>query len=210
MRFHLPSFLYHFDIITPVDMPYCHYNFRLYLYPGRPVKTETLQHLVNHALLSALRDPQGKQTTTEYSSLFETPSDTYLDALSEALTDTQTYLQRCPRDEPREVGEVVKYDYQIDLQEVSRILQAVRLAEDVKLVRALVKHNRFVSLRMLRECIKTRFGVVFSDRRLTLSLNALERQGVLKRSKTLHITGREVVKEEKKRRSWLRKEEKEG
>lgn len=192
--------------MVPFDMPYCHYNFRLFLYPGAPVKTETLQNLVKNALLAALRDPKGKQTTTEYYSLFETPSDAYLDALVNALTDKQTYLHRCPRNNEREPGEAVKYDYQIDLQEVSRILQAVRLAEDVKLIQELVKFNRFVSLRMLRTCIKTRFGVVFSDRRLTLALNELERLGELRRGKTLHVSGREVVPDKKKKRlSWLRR-----
>lgn len=201
----MPSFLHHFNGKAPFDMPFCHYNFRLYLYPGRPVKTSTLQSLVKNSLLDALRDPQGTQTNTEYYSLFETPTGAYLDALSDALTENQTYLVRCAREESREPGEAVKYDYQIDLRNVSAIVQRVRLQQDVKLLCPLVKFNRFVSLRMLREMVKTRFGVIFSDRRLTLAFNEMERQGILRRGKSLHISGREVVQEKKRRLSWLRK-----
>ena len=205
MRFHLPSFLYHFDQIVPYDVPYCQYNYRVFLSPSRPLKTVFLQDLVSHALLSSLRDPQGTPTETERVSLFATPTGTYLDALHDALHETQTYLARIAREQESGGGGKVRYDYRIDLRVVACLLRRIRLEEDVHLLKHVIRSCEVVSLRLLRELCKTRYGVVLSDRRLTPALKVLEKQGLVKRGTEFSHVGRDVVSESKTRFAWLRR-----
>ena len=166
------------------------------------MKTVFLQDLVSHALLSSLRDPQGTPTETERVSLFVTPTVTYLDALHDALHETQTYITRIVREQENGGGGTVRYDYRLDLRVVACLLRRIRLEEDVHLLKHVIRSCEVVSLRLLRELCKTRYGVVLSDRRLTPALKVLEKQGLVKRGTEFSHVGRDVVSESKTRFSW--------
>ena len=195
MRFHSPSFLHYLEFGLPLDVAFMHHRNTVYVLAKAPLRVEFLQELVAETVQRSILEPVGTLTQTEERSLFSTPPEPHVEALCQALLKDREYIRKTQVKRGEGGGEGTRYEYQIDLAAVNRIVQRVRLEEDARLVRSLIAGDAFTSIRIARKKVNLAIGRDFSKVRLEKALKHLEMLGVLARPKKnrLQSIGREVV-----------------
>ena len=192
MRLHIPSFLHYVQCALPLDIAVLHHHYVVYLFSQAPVRLDFLQDVIAATVIRSCCEPLGTLTRPEERSVFKTPPATHLETLSQTLLREKTYLTFY-RQAPGPGGGEVRYEYRVNLRKVQALVQAVRLQEDVKLIRQLIRGDYYTSLRLLAHKVYFNTGRVFSRKRLSAVVAYLEGQGVLTRDGQLRTTGRRVV-----------------
>jgi hypothetical protein len=192
MRFHIPSFLHYLECSLPLDIAVLHHHYVVYLFSQTPVKLDFLQAVIADTVIRSCCDPIGALTETEKQSVLKTPPATHLETLSETLLGEKTYLS-FTRQPPGEGGGEVRYEYRVNLRKLQQLIQAVRLQEDVKLIRRLIQGDYYTSLRLLAHKVYFNTGRVFSRKRLETAVLYLETQGILTRDDQVRTEGRRIV-----------------
>jgi hypothetical protein len=192
MRLHIPSFLHYLQCHVPLDIAILHHHYIVYLFSQTPVRLDFLQEMIAETVIRSCCEPIGTLTSTEEQSVLKTPIATHLETLSETLLREKTYLAFY-RQKPGEGGGEVRYEYRVNLRKIQALIQAVRLQEDIKLIRQLIQGDYYTSLRLLAHKVYFNTGRVFSRKRLETAVLSLEAQGILTRDDQVRTEGRRVV-----------------
>jgi len=192
MKFHLPSFKWYFERQFDYTFDIWFHGWTAYVETRNPFFTQKiLTEIVITAITEALDAPLDAPDGPRRRSVLDAPIDTHIDAVQGALSERYEYLQK--QTISTEHGE--RYEWQIDLRSVQRILIETRQTQDVEISKKIIaEHGKFfVSDRLLEKQILHRIGVCFSNRRVREITKALVDEGVLKNNGHLRTHGREVV-----------------
>ena len=185
MRFHIPSFLTHLEHCLPDGVDCVHHHYICYLFSGIPLRMDFLKRAVIDAVVLSYEKPIGTLTSTEQRSVIGGLLDAHYETLEKTLSGKNTYLKKAGEKQQNR-RESPRYEYQINLRILIKMLKDIRIEHDIHLIEELIHDDlftidgkKFVSLRKLEKLIFYHTGQAFSWRRIDEALHELQRRNVI-------------------------------